>query len=320
MEKFEKLSSYLVSLISALLGYQYYDTIAEHQLLKVWFYVSIFLTACMILIDVLCINHNEKNIKSFLRGIRYACIVSFIGCFIVGVLFRIEDNKIKITGETYSTSGSSVEESEIGTLDSSAVGNDLPDSTVSFEDISTISSASTDETVSDELGIIDDDSELELDGLLGGSEGFLTLSNGEWYYRISSEYGFMATISNNSQRSIEVKVKDAVSLELIEFIPYDLLDINNESMGGDIGLYPIVFDFDMDTSTDFQKMVSVTENGEAVSEDVYYIVEPNEIRNLSMRVSFQDEGLYRFRFSINYYKNGAKYSYQFPESSCIFKK
>ena len=317
MENFEKISSYVVSLISALLAYQFYDTISEHLFLRCWFYATLIIIACMVVTDIISLNNEAQGLKSFLRGIRYVCFFALAGCLLAGIYFRIEDNKVVITGKTDSNSSTNYEESTEEITVPTPIEQGSSYVTDILEDRSTISGVSAEEIEDSDVGAADDDSALELTGDLAGSDGFVTLSNGQWFYRIYSDYGYTATISNYSQRSIEINVKDAVTLELLEYIPYDQLEIESDSMGGDIGFYPIVFNFDMDTTSDIQKVASVTENDEPVADDFYYIIEPNEIRKLSMKISFKEAGLYRFRFSINYYKKGVKYTHDFPEDACI---
>ena len=322
MKRFEMVGSYLFSAVGILLEYQFYDTIAEHLFLRVCFYATVLMFGCMILTDIISFKNNLQGLKYFLRGMRYACFVAFAVCLLAGLYFRIEDNKVEITGEMVSGTESNIEEFTVASSESVDTEQDSFTDTLSFFEDGSVSNISEEDTTSNIPGIADDDSLLELEGYINSSDGFFIKKDGSLnsFYRITSVYTYIATISNYSQRSIEINVKDAVTLELLEFIPYDQLDLEVVPEGADIGFFPIIFHFGMDTNKRIQKVLRVTENDVDVDRNVYYTVEPNEIRKLSMEVSFQEEGLYRFQFSVNYYKKGVKYTYTFPECTCVFKE
>lgn len=147
-------------------------------------------------------------------------------------------------------------------------------------------------------------------------------SNGDLYKIAEEEYRISVTITNNSSRSLQVKAKDVVSLELLEFTPYSQLDIiNNYSWanGGDGLQNPLEFIYYMDTDSTLQNCESISDNFASVTNDAFYVIPPNDIKELLICVKLKEEGYYKLRVSINTYDNGKKYTDKVFNLECICK-
>lgn len=153
-------------------------------------------------------------------------------------------------------------------------------------------------------------------------EGVSEFSNGDLYELTEETCSISTTITNSSSRSIQIRVQDVVSLELLEFVPYDQLDIKDNytcSIGADGLQTPIEFVYYIDTDSTIQNCESIFYNLEYVAHDAYYILHPNDIKELSVNMHLREEGYYKFRVSINYYEKGKKYTDILSEHECICK-
>lgn len=147
-------------------------------------------------------------------------------------------------------------------------------------------------------------------------------SNGDLYKIAEEEYCISVTITNNSSRSLQIKARDVVSLELLEFTPYNQLDIKNNyswANGGDGLQNPLEFIYYMDTDSTLQNCENVLYNFETVTNDAFYVMHPNDIKELLLCISLKEEGYYKLRVSINTYDNGKKYTDKVFNLECICK-
>lgn len=257
MEKLEKYSSSFCAIMSIIFGYQFYDDIAQHLLLRVSFCAVLVFSAIVLLINAIqTIFFKKSKSRYLLRGMRYLCILAFVVCLSVGIIVHNIESTVKVS-------------------------------------------------------------------CYGTINGYSEFNNGDLYELVEEHYTISATIWNNSSKSIQIKPKDVVSLELIEFKPYQQLDIKNNysiSIGADGLINPIVFVYNVDTDSVLQKYENISYGLKSIlNNDSFLVVEPNDISELMVHVYMKEEGSYKYRVKVNYHMNGEKYSKTISEITCICK-
>ena len=352
MNSIEKITSYVFTIMSIIVGISFYDTISENTLLRVCFYSAIVFGIVLLAIDLILTIFTSSGTKRGVRvrkvmsGVHYVYILFFVGCLLFGVYFRIEGNKVEITGKPVLDSeiGNTIDNGYINSIEGiqclptetineteESVSEDSSKLVIDERDFSSFNSADIHDYETDFSTETAQESMNELIPIKEtfiSSYGDVTLLEGDIYNRIEHEYIFSATISNNSQRSIELKVMDAVSLELLEYIPYDQLYVQTENYGfagkGDSVIqHPLLYTYDMDIGATLQKAKSVyedntfNESNEITDNQSYYVMQPNDIKEIYIYVNLKKKGYYRFKIGINYYVKGEKNSYTFPECECI---
>ncbi len=274
-----------------MLSYLYYDTISEHILLKACLVLSGILLLVVFFADLISffVSNKESDFKKNTRSL--ISRMRYLGLFllVVCLFFGII---------IYISDNKVVMSSDIYSRLKDGSEHDSTETPIIFGEESIL------------------------------KRGNIKLSD-ESSYKLAYNYLLINTsISNNSQRTITIKFRDAVTLDLIEFIPYDQLDVKSLDFN-DIGAgdyyYPISFVFSANTGNVKQELEKVYDDKNGLrntplNTNGSYEIDPNETREINIEMTLHDEGYYRFRYSISYYEKGEKKTKVFKECEFIYKE
>lgn len=146
------------------------------------------------------------------------------------------------------------------------------------------------------------------------------LDNGERCVLFSTEDVDMVPyytfdIQNNSEKSLYFNDGDSVSVNLLEFIPYDELNIVQSSGGADGWNNPTEFELNMSTQIG-QQIAKPFEDGSPKTLNGGYIsIDANQMDRFMLKIFPEEKGYYRFTITINYQYNNKT----FTEESEVYR-
>ena len=150
------------------------------------------------------------------------------------------------------------------------------------------------------------------------------LDNGERCVLFSAASSYVPyysfDIQNNSEKTLYFNDNEAVEVDLIEFIPYDELNIVSSSGGADGWNDPTEFELNMSTDLGIQYARPMVDGKQKKANEGFLSIESNKMDRFMLRIYPEEKGYYRFIISINYIYNNEKFSYQTEEFRIVCEK
>ena len=156
------------------------------------------------------------------------------------------------------------------------------------------------------------------------TEAFIKMTNEDVYPRISmnsfdydNDTYFSIDLYNYSDNIIVFKDKDAVEIELLEFTPFEELEIDFISNGeGEIGFLeePIELVAEITPVKKTYPALFIENNIKRKPNGAMLKIAEDDTKTLKIHIHPQQEGLYRFRIKLNYSMKGkpeSKYTKEF---------
>lgn len=315
----KSIASDAFTLFAILFGYQYYGVIAEYPYLTYLFYAACILGVCLLFWDIAVlllgdIKEQSKKIDRVINWMKIICIAMFLVCMCLGVVCYIKDSEVKVIfteGKHDESLHADSSENAISRRDDDGLAIESNSSEDGNE-----SSIEASITPYNYNPASNDDS-IGLKGYSGGAGGFIRLLDGRSLYLLTASYGYSIEIINSTQRPIEFRCEDAVSVDLLEFIAYKDLEFEEPLIfsGGDDVYYPKAFSLQLSGDLGLHKAMMNAD--EKIHKDGYFTVAKDDIDKFSITTFLQDEGYYRFCYVVTYYKNGEKHTMKSPECECV---
>ena len=131
---------------------------------------------------------------------------------------------------------------------------------------------------------------------------------------------FMFDITNGKKEAVLINDYDAVVVDLLEFIPYEDLNIIQHSGGADGWKQTIAFRLDMSPELGRQAATPLIEGNEKeISGDMISLSE-NEVKRLKLKIYPEEKGFYRFKVIVNYKQGGEYKCYETEEYNYVCTK
>ena len=127
-------------------------------------------------------------------------------------------------------------------------------------------------------------------------------------------------IQNNSEKPLNFNDSDTVSVDLLEFIPYDELNIAWSSGGADGWINPTEFELNLTTQIGKQFAVPFENGNPKVINGGYISIDANQMDRFMLKIFPEEKGYYRFTITLNYIYNNKKHSHTTNEYRIVCEK
>ena len=128
---------------------------------------------------------------------------------------------------------------------------------------------------------------------------------------------FTFDITNEKKEAIIINDYDAVVVDLLEFIPFEDLNIIQHAGGADEWTETIAFRLNMSPVLGRQVAAPLIDGNEKeISGDMISLSE-NEVRRLTLKIYPEEKGFYRFKVIINYKQGGENKSFETKEYNFV---
>lgn len=124
---------------------------------------------------------------------------------------------------------------------------------------------------------------------------------------------FFIDIINGNKDILTLNDDAAVGVDLLEFIPYDELDIKESWGGADVWQEPLDFRINLESIEGIQYAIPVIDGEMKESTGAYVKIPASDMQRLKLAVFPELKGYYRFKLVINYNQEGGKKTYESQE-------
>lgn len=124
---------------------------------------------------------------------------------------------------------------------------------------------------------------------------------------------FFIDVINGNKDILTLNDSDAVGVDLLEFIPYDELNIKESWGGADVWKEPLDFRINLENNEGIRYATPVIDGEMKESTGAYVKIPANDMQRLKLAVFPELKGYYRFKLVINYNQGGGKKTYESQE-------
>lgn len=124
---------------------------------------------------------------------------------------------------------------------------------------------------------------------------------------------FFIDIINGNKDILTLNDDDAIGVDLLEFIPYDELDIKESWGGADVWQEPLDFRINLKNNEGIQYAAPVLDGKMKESTGAYIRIPTYDMQRLKLAIFPELKGYYRFKLIINYNQEGVKNTYETQE-------